>query len=191
MEFAFSSTSHSHQHLHTTARKPNLLTMESDHRFVFVIGKSARCGVPPAESHSRLGPPGAGKGTLSKILARDYQFAHISVGDLLRQVASDPSTSNVVRGYIDCGGLLPSEHLFPILRARFRQCGRDQPIVLDGFPRHLNQAVQFEKEVGLHQVIGPPSSRLCSQSSVRRAGRRPVLQLPRGLGQVQSALQTG
>ncbi|KXX76760.1 Adenylate kinase 1 [Madurella mycetomatis] len=105
--------------------------MESNHRFVFVIG-----------------PPGAGKGTLSRILARGVRFAHISVGDLLRQVASDPSTSNVVRGYIDCGGLLPSEHLFPILRARFRQCEPDQPIILDGFPRHLNQAVQFEREFG-------------------------------------------
>ncbi|GAB1318727.1 hypothetical protein MFIFM68171_08937 [Madurella fahalii] len=105
--------------------------MESNRRFVFVIG-----------------PPGAGKGTLARILARTVRFAHISVGDLLRQVTSNPNTSSVVRGYVERGELLPSEYLFPILRARFRECASDQPIVLDGFPRQLNQALEFEREFG-------------------------------------------
>ena len=31
-----------------------------------------------------LGPPGAGKGTLSEVLLRDEKLVHISTGDILR-----------------------------------------------------------------------------------------------------------
>jgi adenylate kinase len=32
-----------------------------------------------------MGPPGSGKGTQAKILAREFQIPHISSGDIFRQ----------------------------------------------------------------------------------------------------------
>ncbi len=32
-----------------------------------------------------LGPPGSGKGTISKIISNEFQYYHISTGDLFRE----------------------------------------------------------------------------------------------------------
>jgi len=37
-----------------------------------------------------LGGPGAGKGTQSQLLAKEYGFIHLSAGDLLREEVINP-----------------------------------------------------------------------------------------------------
>ncbi len=32
-----------------------------------------------------LGPPGSGKGTISKIISNEFKYQHISTGDLFRE----------------------------------------------------------------------------------------------------------
>jgi len=44
---------------------------------------------PAFGSPSSLGP-GAGKGTQSQLLAKEYSFIHLSAGDLLREEVIDP-----------------------------------------------------------------------------------------------------
>ena len=39
------------------------------------------------------------------------------------------------------------EHLLPFLEARLKECVSGRPILLDGFPRRLEQAVGFEEVV--------------------------------------------
>ncbi|KAH0494771.1 hypothetical protein TgHK011_008360 [Trichoderma gracile] len=90
-----------------------------------------------------LGAPGAGKGSLSKKLANRYCFTHISIGDLLRQVVAMPEANETVIGYVKRGELLPTELLFDVLRPHVDVGGT---IILDGFPRRLDQAEAFEKE---------------------------------------------
>lgn len=95
---------------------------------------------------SRLGAPGAGKGTLTKKLARKYGFKHLSIGDLLRQIVASPNADDTVVEYVRRGELLTTEMLFPILKPHVDAGGIT---ILDGFPRHLDQAKEFEQEVRL------------------------------------------
>lgn len=42
-----------------------------------------------------LGGPGAGKGTQSQLLAKEYGFIHLSAGDLLREEVIIPLNSSL------------------------------------------------------------------------------------------------
>ncbi|OPB41743.1 P-loop containing nucleoside triphosphate hydrolase protein [Trichoderma guizhouense] len=90
-----------------------------------------------------LGAPGAGKGTLTKKLARKYGFKHLSIGDLLRQLVTSPNADDTVAEYVRRGELLTTEMLFPILTPHV---DADGVTILDGFPRHLDQAKEFEQQ---------------------------------------------
>ena len=57
-----------------------------------------------------LGPPGGGKGTLSKRLVRDFGFCHFSAGDALRaEIAAGSTIGNKAKDYIGRGALVPDE----------------------------------------------------------------------------------
>lgn len=90
------------------------------------------------------GAPGAGKGTLSSKLASDYGFKHLSIGDLLRQVVASPDADKTVVEYVRRGELVTTSLLFQILKPHIEGGGT---IILDGFPRRLDQAKEFENQV--------------------------------------------
>lgn len=90
------------------------------------------------------GAPGAGKGSLSAILAKDYGFKHLSIGDLLRQVVASPDADKTIVDYVRRGELLTTRLLFQTLKPHIEEGGI---ILLDGFPRRLDQAQAFEREV--------------------------------------------
>lgn len=100
---------------------------------------------PAKESNQpQLGAPGAGKGSLCKKLAKKHGFRHLSIGDLLRQVAASPGADKTVVEYVRRGELLTTELLFHILKPHIKEGGT---IMLDGFPRRLDQAKAFEEQV--------------------------------------------
>ena len=94
---------------------------------------------------SPLGAPGAGKGTLSKRLAEDHDFTHISVGDLLRESVDDEPS---IMWQVEMGKLLPMKYLLPRLRTAFLDSPGGCTIIVDGFPRRADQVRAFEKTVG-------------------------------------------
>lgn len=77
------------------------------------------------------------------MLAQKYGFRHLSIGDLLRQVVTSPDADKTVVEYVQRGELLPTKLLFQILRPYIKEKGT---LILDGFPRRLEQALAFEKE---------------------------------------------
>ncbi|KAJ4300565.1 hypothetical protein N0V88_003244 [Collariella sp. IMI 366227] len=92
---------------------------------------------------------GAGKRTLSMRLAEKYGFVHFSVGDVLRQNTGDP----VICEYVEEKKLLPSGHLFEIFNNTFKAFPHELPIIVDGFPRCLEQAREFEKIFGEPKLV--------------------------------------
>ncbi|NKB17593.1 MAG: AAA family ATPase, partial [Pseudanabaena sp. CRU_2_10] len=66
-----------------------------------------------------LGPPGAGKGTQSQIVAQELGLAHISTGDILRAaVANQTSLGQEAKGYMDRGELVPDELVLGLVKER-------------------------------------------------------------------------
>ena len=44
-----------------------------------------------------LGPPGAGKGSVAKLIADHYQLPHISTGDMFREAIANGTASSWLR----------------------------------------------------------------------------------------------
>lgn len=88
-----------------------------------------------------LGPPGAGKGTQAKVLAKRLNLAHISTGDLLRQnVSAGTDLGKQAQDFMNKGALVPDELVSRMLSARIDQPDVKVGFILDGYPRTINQA---------------------------------------------------
>ena len=88
-----------------------------------------------------LGPPGAGKGTQAKLLARDLQVPHISTGDMFRDhKARDTEIGKKVQAVMDAGGLVPDEITNAMVKERLGRPDVAQGFILDGYPRTRAQA---------------------------------------------------
>lgn len=93
-----------------------------------------------------LGPPGAGKGTQSKILADFLNIPHISTGDILRQAITDQTPLGVkAQGYMDRGELVPDQLVEDLVKERLHQPDGKGGWILDGFPRKVTQATFLEE----------------------------------------------
>lgn len=93
-----------------------------------------------------LGPPGAGKGTQSVILAKKYDLPHISTGDILREsVKSGQALGLKAKEYMDKGGLVPDEIVTGIVAERLKKSDTIKGFLLDGFPRTIAQAADLGK----------------------------------------------
>ena len=93
-----------------------------------------------------LGPPGAGKGTQGKLIAKDAGIPHVNTGDIFRaECAAGTELGNKVKSIIDAGDLVPDELTSEIVRARLEQDDTSQGFVLDGFPRTLAQAEALDR----------------------------------------------
>ena len=93
-----------------------------------------------------LGPPGAGKGTQAKTLADNWNIAHISTGDILRQALKEQTPLGVkAQSYMDKGELVPDQLVEEMVQERLSQADTKSGWILDGFPRTVNQAVFLEE----------------------------------------------
>ena len=102
-----------------------------------------------------IAPPAAGKGTQSAMLKKKYNMVHISVGDLLRHEVSSNSEIGVhVKGLMEEGLLVDDKIVFRLLEQRFMKNDCSNGYILDGFPRDLDQAIEYDKmSKRLHQPI--------------------------------------
>lgn len=115
-----------------------------------------------------LGPPGSGKGTVSKKLVKDFNLAHISPGEMLREeVIKKTSLGEEINKYISKGELVPDNIVADMVKLKMRSHGS---FILDGFPRTLEQAGILEKftEVDLVVFLDIPEELAVERISGRR-----------------------
>ena len=89
-----------------------------------------------------LGPPGAGKGTVSAKLVETYGVPHISTGDIFRaNIKGGTELGKKAQEYMNAGQLVPDELVCDLVFDRLLQddC-KESGFLLDGFPRTVFQA---------------------------------------------------
>lgn len=99
-----------------------------------------------------IAPPAAGKGTQAKIICSKYGYEHISTGDLIRNVAhEDTDLGKQVEEVVSKGELVDDAILLEMIEEVISNDPRAN-YLFDGFPRTLNQAVEFDKILNKHDI---------------------------------------
>jgi len=131
-----------------------------------------------------LGPPGAGKGTQSKLLAQKLSIPQIATGDMLRAAIKAGSPLGLqVKAIMDRGDYVPDNVMIDIVKERIAQDDCANGFLLDGFPRTLAQAEALKDanvkidavvqlEVSDEDIIERMSGRLIHPASGRVYHRR-------------------
>lgn len=92
-----------------------------------------------------LGAPGAGKGTVAKLLTAIDGSVQISTGDILRGAVKDGSElGKQAKAFMDAGDLVPDELIMGIMKERLKEDDCKAGFLLDGFPRTIPQAEQLK-----------------------------------------------
>ena len=88
-----------------------------------------------------IAAPATGKGTFSNMLMERYGYNHISTEDLLRNIVkTNTSLGNEVAEVLKSGKLVNDELIFKILKEALKQMDLQNPFIIDGLPRNINQA---------------------------------------------------
>ena len=96
-----------------------------------------------------MGLPGAGKGTQSEQITRDYDIVHISTGDIFRQAIKDETPLGLeAKSFTDRGDLVPDDVTNGLVRDRLAQADvKATGFMLDGYPRTKVQAEALEENL--------------------------------------------
>ena len=103
-----------------------------------------------------LGKPGGGKGTISKKILQDFpSFRHLSTGDVLRQHVREKTEIGIkAKKHMDEGGLVPNELMIDlVLGDATRELANGNNLLLDGFPRTLEQAAALDEQIEVDLVV--------------------------------------
>jgi UMP-CMP kinase len=100
-----------------------------------------------------------GKGTQCGLLVEEFNFSHLSAGDLLRaeQDRPDSQYGDLIRTCIREGNIVPMEVTVKLIENAMRAALQSKSgsgwedgkgrFLIDGFPRKMDQALKFEEDV--------------------------------------------
>ena len=92
-----------------------------------------------------FGPPGAGKGTQSDTLVKDYNLYKVSTGDLLRdEIKKKSSLGNKIKIIIDKGQLVSDDITNDLIQSLISNSNYKNRLIFDGYPRNLSQAKHLD-----------------------------------------------
>ena len=127
-----------------------------------------------------LGPQGSGKGTQAKLLADRLNLVVIDTGATLREIAkTDTDLGRRVAETINRGRLVEPELAEEVVRQKVEKISTEQGIVIDGFPRSLEQYTLMKRfwpqtKRADYQVIFID---LTLDASIERLGKRVTCEL--------------
>ncbi|XP_043837437.1 adenylate kinase isoenzyme 1 [Dromiciops gliroides] len=111
--------------------RPQQKDLLKSHRIIFVMGG-----------------PGCGKGTQCENMAAKYGFCHVGLGELLREEANQATVrGQQIRDIMLKGLLVPTGVILDMVSDNMLSRPESKGFLIDGFPRELSQAKEFERIV--------------------------------------------
>ena len=93
-----------------------------------------------------LGAQGTGKGTAAGLISEQTGLPQISTGDIFRKNISEKTPLGVEADkYISKGNLVPDDITVPMVEDRLTWDDAKNGVILDGFPRTIEQAEKLDK----------------------------------------------
>ena len=131
-----------------------------------------------------LGAPGAGKGTVAKMLTALDGSVQISTGDILRgAVQAGSELGRQAEAYMKAGDLVPDELIMGIMEKRLQEPDCEKGFLLDGFPRTIPQAEALKEllhklniELDMAVNIDVPREVILDRLTTRRTCSNPECQ---------------
>ncbi|MGL5640323.1 MAG: adenylate kinase family protein [Mycoplasmoidaceae bacterium] len=88
-----------------------------------------------------LGAPGSGKGTVAEKLVKKHDILHLSTGEIFREELNNKGPlSEKINSYLEKGDLVPDEITNELLKNKLKNIVNNKNIILDGYPRNVEQA---------------------------------------------------
>ncbi|MDA9906647.1 adenylate kinase, partial [Cyclobacteriaceae bacterium] len=101
-----------------------------------------------------FGPPGAGKGTQSELIVKQYGLLHLSTGDLFRKhLGAGTDLGKLAQGYMDQGNLVPDAVVIKMVEDRIATESTAKGFIFDGFPRTVHQALALDQMLLKHDLL--------------------------------------
>lgn len=101
-----------------------------------------------------MGVQGSGKGTQAKLLVKELDLVHVSVGDIFRwNIQNHTKLSARIKRIMDKGELVPDDIVEEVVQERLNQHDWNYGFILDGFPRNRVQAEFFLENYDVDAVI--------------------------------------
>lgn len=122
-----------------TPSAPPPLLSNDDEKFMLILGK-----------------PGGGKGTISSKILRDFpEIEHVSTGDILRRhVREGTQLGKEAQRYMSRGDLVPDGVMIDlVMEYSTDRIGSGRHLLLDGFPRTMEQARALDEKVRVGAVV--------------------------------------
>jgi adenylate kinase len=120
-----------------------------------VLGQRLSAAAQVRDSHNQaliMGPPGGGKGTLSKRISAHFGYAVPSTGDLIRnQIQNETEMGLQFKALVNAGKLVPAEVVMGLVESELAAQGGKW--MLDGFPRSTEQALLLDNAFNIDFVI--------------------------------------
>ena len=131
-----------------------------------------------------LGAPGAGKGTIAKLLTDYDGSVQISTGDILRAAVKEGTDlGKQAKAYMDRGDLVPDSLIMRIMEERLHEDDCRKGFILDGFPRTIPQAEELKKllaklniSLGMVVNLDVPKEVILDRLTTRRTCSNPDCQ---------------
>jgi adenylate kinase len=93
-----------------------------------------------------FGPPGAGKGTQSILIAEKLGLKHLSTGEILRKAVTEGTPLGLkAKEVVEAGNLVSDDIMIGIIKEAISDEEAKKGFILDGFPRTLEQARELDK----------------------------------------------
>lgn len=123
-----------------------------------------------------LGAPASGKGSVAEILSNEFKIPTISSGDIFRKYISNGSEiGKKANEYMTKGELVPDDLTVEIIASRMKEDDVQNGLILDGFPRTVNQAKVLDemlakenKKIDIVVNLETPEEEILERITTRR-----------------------